>query len=100
MRRTMIAALLMTAFAVPAVAQGLGGLLKKGEAVKTPESEDTFFRDLIGYSVGTIGIHRLGLFLALSAGFWSAVYIIISGPLYGGSFPEWWEWWRNMPIWS
>lgn len=73
---------------------------KKGETVKTPEAEDTFFRDLIGYSVGTIGIHRLGLFLALSAGFWSAVCIIIAGPLYDGSFPEWWEWWRNMPIWS
>lgn len=73
---------------------------KKGETVKTPEYEDTFFRDFIGYSVGTIGIHRLGLFLALNAGFWSAVCIIISGPLYDGSFPEWWEWWRNMPIWS
>ncbi|MBX9728153.1 MAG: photosynthetic reaction center subunit L [Sphingopyxis sp.] len=73
---------------------------KKGEAVKTPEYEDTFFRDFIGYSVGTIGIHRVGLFLALNAGFWSAVCIIIAGPLYDGSFPEWWEWWRNMPIWS
>jgi photosynthetic reaction center L subunit len=73
---------------------------KKGEEVKTPEYEDTFFRDFIGYSVGTIGIHRLGLFLALSAGFWSAVCIIISGPLYDGSFPEMWDWWRNMPIWA
>ncbi len=73
---------------------------KKGEAVKTPEYEDTFFRDFIGYSVGTIGIHRLGLFLALSAGFWSAVCIIIAGPLWAEGWPEWWEWWRNMPIWS
>ena len=73
---------------------------KKGEEVKTPEYEDTFFRDFIGYSVGTIGIHRLGLFLALNAGFWSAVCIIIAGPLYAEGWPEWWEWWRNMPIWS
>jgi photosynthetic reaction center L subunit len=73
---------------------------KKGETVKTPEYEDTFFRDLIGYSVGTIGIHRLGLFLALNAGFWSAVCIIIAGPVYAESWPEWWDWWRNMPIWS
>ena len=36
--------------------------------MKTPEHENTIFRDLIGYSVGTIGIHRLGLFMALSAG--------------------------------
>jgi len=73
---------------------------KKGEEVKTPEYEDTFFRDFIGYSVGTIGIHRLGLFLALNAGFWSAVCIVIAGPLYDGSWPEMWDFWRNLPIWS
>lgn len=73
---------------------------KKGEEVKTPEYEDTFFRDFIGYSVGTIGIHRVGLFLALNAGFWSAVCIFIAGPLYAEGWPEWWEWWRNIPIWS
>ncbi|MEO1020840.1 MAG: photosynthetic reaction center subunit L, partial [Pseudomonadota bacterium] len=62
-----------------------GGLIlsavnpRKGEKVKSPEYEDTFFRDTIGYSIGTLGIHRLGLFLALNAGFWSAVCIIISG---------------------
>ena len=50
--------------------------------MKTPEHENTFFRDTIGYSIGTLGIHRLGLFLALSAGFWSAVCIIISGPFW------------------
>ena len=63
----------------------------KGEVVKTPEHEDTYFRDTIGYSIGTLGIHRLGLFLALNAGFWSAVCIIISGPIYAGSWIEWWE---------
>ena len=71
----------------------------KGEAVKSPEYEDAFFRDTIGYSVGTLGIHRLGLFLALSAGFWSAVCIIISGPFWTKGWPEWWTWWLNLPIW-
>ncbi len=71
-----------------------------GETVKLPDHEDTFFRDFIGYSVGTLGIHRVGLFLALSAGFWSAVCIIISGPLWTRGWPEWWTWWLNMPIWS
>ncbi len=71
----------------------------KGE-VKSPEYEDTFFRDTIGYSVGTLGIHRVGLFLALSAGFWSAVCIIISGPFWTRGWPEWWTWWLNLPIWS
>ncbi len=72
----------------------------KGEPVKTAEHENTYFRDLIGYSIGTLGIHRLGLFLALSAGFWSAVCIIISGPFWTRGWPEWWGWWLNMPIWK
>jgi photosynthetic reaction center L subunit len=73
---------------------------RKGERVKSPEYEDTYFRDLIGYSVGTLGIHRLGLFLALSAGFWSAVCIVISGPFWNKPWPQWWSWWLNLPIWS
>ncbi len=70
----------------------------EGEDVKSPEYEDTFFRDLIGYSVGTLGIHRVGLLLALNAGFWSAVCIIISGPFWTRGWPEWWSWWLNLPI--
>ncbi|MDA0846668.1 MAG: photosynthetic reaction center subunit L [Proteobacteria bacterium] len=71
-----------------------------GETVKTPEHEDTFFRDTIGYSIGTLGIHRLGLFLALAAGFFSAVCIVISGPFWTRGWPEWWGWWLRLPIWS
>jgi photosynthetic reaction center L subunit len=71
-----------------------------GQVVKTVEHENTFFRDAIGYSIGTLGIHRLGLFLALSAGFWSAVCIIISGPFWTRGWPEWWSWWLNLPIWN
>jgi photosynthetic reaction center L subunit len=73
---------------------------KKGEPVKTAEHENAFFRDAIGYSIGTLGIHRLGLFLALSAGFWSAVCIVISGPFWTRGWPEWWNWWLSLPIWS
>ena len=74
----------------------------RGEPVKSPEHENTIFRDLIGYSIGTIGIHRLGLFVALSAVFFSAVCMVISGPLWaeGDAWSEWWNWWRNLPIWS
>ena len=71
----------------------------KGEAVRETEHENTFFRDAIGYSIGTLGIHRLGLFLALSAVFWSAVCIIISGPFWTRGWPEWWDWWLNLPVW-
>ena len=72
----------------------------RATVVKTSEHENTFFRDTIGYSIGTLGIHRLGLFLALSAGFWSAVCIIISGPFWTRGWPEWWTWWLDLPIWS
>ena len=72
----------------------------EGNVVKTPDHEDTFFRDLIGYSVGTLGIHRLGLFLALAAVFFSAVCIVISGPFWTRGWPEWWNWWLALPIWK
>jgi len=72
----------------------------KGKTVATPDHENTFFRDIIGYSIGPLGIHRLGLFLALNAGFWSAVCIVISGPFWTRGWPEWWGWWLNLPIWS
>ncbi len=71
-----------------------------GETVKTADHEDTFFRDFIGYSIGTLGIHRLGLGLALGAGFFSAMCILISGPFWTAGWPQWWSWWLNMPIWS
>jgi photosynthetic reaction center L subunit len=71
-----------------------------GQVVKGPDHENTFFRDTIGYSIGTLGIHRLGLFLALSAGFWSAICIVISGPFWTRGWPEWWNWWLNLPVWS
>ncbi|MEM9222429.1 MAG: photosynthetic reaction center subunit L [Pseudomonadota bacterium] len=75
--------------------------VQRGHSVKQPEHEDTYFRDTIGYSIGTLGIHRLGLFLALSAGFWSAVCIIISGwPIMTGSWITWWEWIRELITWS
>ena len=73
---------------------------QRGGTVKTPEHEDTYFRDTIGYSIGTLGIHRLGLFLALNAGFWSAVCIIISGPVYAGSWIDWWEFIRETITWA
>ncbi|MDP3409878.1 photosynthetic reaction center subunit L [Bosea sp. (in: a-proteobacteria)] len=96
----------VTFFFTSALALSLhGGLIlsatnpKKGEPVKTPEHENSFFRDTIGYSIGTLGIHRLGLFLAVSASFWSAVCIIISGPYWSEGWAEWWDLSRHFSIW-
>ena len=66
---------------------------EKGKEMRTPDHEDTYFRDLIGYSVGTLGIHRLGLLLALNAVFWSAVCIVISGTIWFDQWVVWWDWW-------
>ena len=82
-----------------------GGLIlsavnpQKGRIVSAA-FEHTFFRDELGYSIGAVGIHRLGLFLALSAAFWSAVCIIISGPFWTRGWPEWWNWWLSLPVWN
>lgn len=72
----------------------------KGKVMKTPDHEDTFFRDLIGYSVGTLGIHRLGLLLALNAAFWSAICIMISGTIWFDQWVDWWNWWLQLPIFA
>jgi photosynthetic reaction center L subunit len=71
----------------------------RGEAVKTAEHENAYFRDFIGYSIGALGIHRLGLFLAVSASVFSAICIVISGPFWTHGWPEWWSWWTDLPIW-
>ena len=71
----------------------------KGQTVKTPEDENTYFRDAVGYSIGTLGIHRLGWFLAMAAVFFSAVCIVISGPFWTRGWPELWNWWLNLSIW-
>ena len=73
---------------------------QKGQTLRVTEHENSFFRDLMGYSVGELGIHRLGLALALAAGFFSAVCIIISGPFWNQGWPAWWNWWLQLPIWN
>jgi photosynthetic reaction center L subunit len=72
---------------------------QKGEPVKTSEHENSFFRDTLGYSIGAVGIHRLGLWLALLAVIFSDICIVISGPFWTRGWPEWWSWWLNLPIW-
>ena len=72
----------------------------KGVDVKTPDHEDTYFRDFIGYSVGTLGIHRVGLLLALNAGLWSAICIVISGTIWFDVWIAWWDWWLELPWWA
>ncbi len=71
-----------------------------GEPTKPADYEDSFFRDLIVYSIGPLGIHRLGWFCAINAGLWSAICIVLSGPFWTRGWPEWWNWWLNLPFWN
>jgi photosynthetic reaction center L subunit len=68
--------------------------------VRTPDHEDTYFRDFIGYSIGPLGIHRLGLLLALNAGLWSAICIVISGTIWEDQWLYWWDWYLYLPFWA
>jgi photosynthetic reaction center L subunit len=72
----------------------------KGLPVKSAEHENQYYRDTIGWSIGPLGIHRLGMFLAISASFWSAICILLSGPFWTRGWPEWWNWWLNLPVFS
>jgi len=71
----------------------------KGQTVKHGQTESSYFRDTIFYSIGELGIHRLGYFLAINAGVWSALCMIIAGPFWSRGWPYWWSWWLNMPLW-
>ncbi len=70
------------------------------QPVKYGGHESIYFRDTILYSTGELGIHRLGLFLALNAGIWSAVCMILAGPFWSRGWPYWWDWYLRLPIWA
>jgi photosynthetic reaction center L subunit len=72
----------------------------RGEPIKYGLHESVYFRDTIAYSIGELGIHRLGWFLAINAGLWSAICMIIAGPFWTRGWPYWWDWWLNIPIWG
>ena len=98
----------MTFFFTTTLALSLhGGLIlsavnpQKGHTVKAAEYEDAFFRDFIGYSIGRAGNPPpRSSSSPLSAGLWSAVCIIISGPFWTHGWPEWWSWWLSLPVWN
>ena len=71
---------------------------QKGEPAKATEHENAYFRDYIYYSIGAYGLHRLGAFFALSAGFWSAICIILSGPFWTEGWPFWYNWFLSLNI--
>ena len=70
------------------------------EPVKYGGEESIYFHETIGYSVGELGIHRIGYLLAISASVWSGICMLIAGPFWTRGWPYWFDWYLNIPIWS
>lgn len=70
------------------------------DPVKYTEHESIYFRETIGYSIGELGIHRLGWLLAINASVWSGICMIIAGPFWTRGWPYWFDWYLNIPVWS
>ncbi|XBQ15408.1 MAG: photosynthetic reaction center subunit L [Oceanicaulis sp.] len=70
------------------------------ETAKFGEHENQYFRDIIFYSIGPLGIHRLGWICAINAGLWSALCMLIAGPFWSGGWPYWYDWYLQLPFWD
>jgi len=62
-------------------------------------NEDGFFRNLIGYSIGEIGIHRLALWVSVASVLFSNLCIFLSGTLVK-DWTGFWNFWNDIPIWE
>lgn len=60
---------------------------------------DAFWRGIVGYSIGEIGIHRVAFWAAVFAVLVSNVCIWLSGTLVQ-SWSGFWSFWDRIPIWS
>lgn len=72
-------------------------------AVGRPEinerNVDGFWRNLLGYSIGEVGIHRLGLWVAMAAVLFSNLCIFLSGTLVY-DWVGFWAFWDQIPVWQ
>ncbi|NJL54319.1 photosynthetic reaction center subunit M [bacterium] len=62
-------------------------------------NEDGFWRNLLGYSIGEIGIHRIGLWIAAASVLFSNLCIFLSGTLVS-DWAEFWAFWDRIPVWE
>lgn len=63
------------------------------------ETEDGFWRNLLGYSIGEIGIHRAALWAGVASVLFSNLCIFLSGTLVH-DWNEFWAFWDKLPIWE
>jgi photosynthetic reaction center M subunit len=63
------------------------------------ENVDSFWRNIIGYSIGEIGIHRAAFWLGTSSVLFSNLCIYLSGTLVS-DWAGFWAFWDKLPIWE
>jgi photosynthetic reaction center M subunit/photosynthetic reaction center L subunit len=71
-------------------------------AARRPVNEhnvDVFWRNIVGYSIGEIGIHRLAYWAGAASVLFANVCIFISGPLVH-DWNGFWAFWDRIPVWS
>jgi photosynthetic reaction center M subunit/photosynthetic reaction center L subunit len=60
---------------------------------------DAFYRNIQAYSIGEVGIHRFGFWVAAASVLFSNLCIFLSGTLVG-DWVEFWEFWNEFPVWE
>ncbi len=79
-----------------------GSLILSATQYRGPDGadiENIFFRDILGYSVGEAGIHRLGAVVAAGGVLSADLCILFSGwPVQ--DWVAFWNFWNNLPWWS
>ncbi len=71
-------------------------------AARRPVTEhhvDVFWRNIIGYSIGEIGIHRLAFWAGAASVLFANVCIFLSGTLVR-DWNAFWAFWDRIPVWS
>lgn len=60
---------------------------------------DGFWRNIVGYSIGEIGIHRAAFWVAISSVLFANICIFLSGTAVF-SWVKFWDWWNDLILWS
>ncbi len=74
-------------------------LMMANRPMKSEESVDSFARNIQGYSIGEIGIHRLAFWVAVLSVLFANLCIYASGTFIA-DWTGFWDWWTILPIWQ
>jgi photosynthetic reaction center M subunit len=63
------------------------------------DNVDGFWRNIIGYSIGEIGIHRAAFWVGVASVLFSNLCIFLTGTVVD-DWAGFWAFWDNLPIWE